>query len=45
MTEAKHKPHFKLTTANLTGELWGAFYKDIADNWPRYNGTALYMKN
>ena len=26
----------------LTGELWGAFCKYLWENWPRYNGTALY---
>ena len=27
----------------LTGELWGVFCKYFGENWPRYNGTALYM--
>ena len=26
----------------LTGELWGGFCDDFRENWPRYNGTALY---
>ena len=27
----------------LTGELWCVYYEDFEENWPRYNGTALYM--
>ena len=23
-------------------ELWGAYCKDNGENWPRFNGTALY---
>ena len=26
----------------LTGELWGVFSEYFLENWPRYNGTALY---
>ena len=26
-----------------TGELWGVFRKYFVENWPRYNGTALYI--
>ena len=26
----------------LTGELWGVYYEDFKENWPRYNGTSLY---
>ena len=26
----------------LTGELWGVFCEYFWENWPRYNGTALY---
>ena len=37
---------FKITTDTpylaLTGELWSVCCKDIGENWPRYNGTALY---
>ena len=25
-----------------TGELWGVCSGDFGENWPRYNGTALY---
>ena len=28
---------------SLTGELWGVFYGYLRENWPRYNGTALYV--
>ena len=27
----------------LMGELWGVFCEYLWENWPRYNGTALYM--
>ena len=27
---------------NTTDELWGVFYEHFEENWPRYNGTALY---
>ena len=27
----------------LTGELWGAFCEYLSENWPGYNGTALYF--
>ena len=27
----------------LTGELWGVFSEYFWENWPRYNGTALYL--
>ena len=28
----------------LTGEIWGVFCGYLWENWPRYNGTALYLK-
>ena len=28
----------------LTGELWGVICEDLGENWPLYNGTALYLK-
>ena len=44
---AEHKSNIRLTKDTtylaLTGELWGAFCEDIWENWPRYNGTALYI--
>ena len=27
----------------LTGELWGVLCEYLWQNWPRYNGTALYV--
>ena len=27
----------------LTGELWGVICEDSVENWPHFNGTALYM--
>ena len=27
---------------NLIGELWGVYYDNFDENWPRYDGTALY---
>ena len=47
MVAAEHKSEFKLTTDTsylaLTGELWGVCCKDIGENWPRCNGTAMYL--
>ena len=47
MTAAELKSDIKLTIDTpyftLTGELWGVFCEYIAENWPRYNGTALYF--
>ena len=28
----------------LTEELWGVYCEELEENWPRYNGTALYSK-
>ena len=43
MQTAEHESNLKLTTdipyLSLTGEL---YFEDIGENWPRYNGTALY---
>ena len=45
MTGVELKSDFKLKThtlyLTLTGELWGVYYEDLGENWPRYNGTAL----
>ena len=27
----------------LTGKLWGVYYENFGENWPRFNGTALYL--
>ena len=46
MTGAELKSDLKLTTDThylaLMGELWGVYCKDFGENWPCYNGTALY---
>ena len=46
MTTTEHKSDFKLTTDTpylaLTGEVWGVYYENFEENWPHYNGTALY---
>ena len=34
-----HNRHPYLT---LTCELWGVYCSEFGENWPRYNGTALY---
>ena len=43
----KPESDFKLTTdtpyLGLTGELWGVYYENFEEYWPRYNGTALYL--
>ena len=40
---------FNLTTDTsylaLTGALWGVYCEDLGENWPHYNGTALYIKD
>ena len=25
------------------GKVWGVYYEDCGENWPRYNGTSLYI--
>ena len=37
--------HFMLSSMVLTGELWGVYCDEFGETWPRYNGTALYIKN
>ena len=47
MTAVEQKSDTELTRDTpylaLTGELWGVYCEDLGENWPRYNGTALYM--
>ena len=47
MTAPERKSDFKLTTdtpyLSIMGKLWGVYYEDFEENWPCYNGTALYM--
>ena len=38
MTTTEHDSDFQ-----LMGELCGVYYENFEENWPRYNGTALYM--
>ena len=42
-----HKSEFVVTIDTpylaLTGELWGVYCEGFEGNWPRYNGTALYV--
>ena len=49
MTATERKSDFKLITDTpylaLTDELWGVNYENVEENWPRYNGTALYLYN
>ena len=49
MTATECKSDVKLTTDTsylaLTGELWGVCCENFEENWPRYNGTALYFLN
>ena len=46
MTIAERTSNIRLTKDTpylaLTGELWGVFCEEFGENWPRYNGTALY---
>ena len=46
MTGAEFECKFQSTKDTpylaLTGELWDVFCDDSGENWPRYNGTALY---
>ena len=34
--------HKRRPDMSLTGELWGVFSGYLWENWPRYNGTAVY---
>ena len=49
MITRERKSNFWLTTDTpylaLTGELWGVYYENFEENWPRYNGTVLYQVN
>ena len=31
--------------ARPIGERWGVFFDNFDENWPRYNGTALYKND
>ena len=47
MAAAECKSDFKRTTDTpylaREGEIWGVYCDEIAENLPRYNGTALYL--
>ena len=47
MTMAERKSNIRLTKDTpylaLMGELCGVFCEKLGENWPRYNGTALYL--
>ena len=47
MTGSEYLSDFKLTKdtpyLTLIGELRGVFYEYLQENWPHYNGTALYI--
>ena len=47
MTEAKYAFDIILTKDTsylaLKGDLWAVFCEDLGENWPRYNGTPLYV--
>ena len=47
LTAAEIESKFKLTTDTtyqaLKAELWGVCCEEISENWPRYNGTHLYI--
>ena len=48
ITAAESESDIRITTDTpylaLTGELWGVCCEDLGENWPRYNGTALYVQ-
>ena len=37
--ESQQTPHYLA----IIGELWGVYCEDFGENWPCYNGTALYI--
>ena len=47
MAPTEHKWDIELTTDTpylaLTGEIWGVCCEHLGENWPRYNGMALYF--
>ena len=47
MIASERKPGFNIIIdtpyLTLAGELWSDYYEDFEENWPRYNGTALYI--
>ena len=47
ITVAEGELDIRITTDTpylaLTGELWVIYCEDLGKDWPRYNGTALYV--
>ena len=47
MAAAAHKSDTELTKDTpylaLPGKLWGVCCEDLGENWPCYNGIALYI--
>ena len=47
MTVAESESGIRITTDTpyvaLTGKQWGVCREDFGGNWPRYNGTPLYI--
>ena len=43
ITLAESESDIRIATHILPGELWGFYCGDLGKNWPRYNGTALYV--
>ena len=42
-TWVKIETHNRHPILDLTGELWCVCCEEIGENWPRYNGTGLYV--
>ena len=49
MTVGERKSDFKFKTDTpylaRDNELWGVYCEDLGENWPCYNGTALFVTN
>ena len=47
ITVAESESDVRITTVTpylaLTDELWGVYCEEFGENWPRYNGPALYF--
>ena len=47
ITVAESELELRITTNTayivIPGELWGVCYEEFGDNWPRCNGTTLYV--
>ena len=49
MTVAESESDIRITRnapyLALTGKLWSVYCEDFGGNWPRYNGTTLYLRD